>query len=60
MRILNIIAKAQKPTTGKSVVDCQLEYIKEQNKVHIIITPHIGEASRLLKKDILQVKETSY
>ena len=35
----------------------QLEYIKQQNKAHIIITPHIGEASRLLKKDILQVKE---
>lgn len=35
----------------------QLEYIKEENKVHIIITPHIGEASRLLKKDIMQVKE---
>lgn len=35
----------------------QLEYIKKQDKVHIIITPHIGEASRLLKNDILQVKE---
>lgn len=35
----------------------QLEYIKEQDKAHIIITPHIGEASRLLRKDILQVKE---
>lgn len=35
----------------------QLQYIKEQGKVHIIITPHIGEASRLLECDILQVKE---
>lgn len=35
----------------------QLEYIKKQDKTHIIITPHIGEASRLLKKDILQIKE---
>lgn len=35
----------------------QLEYIKEQNKAHVIITPHIGEASRLLKTNILQIKE---
>lgn len=35
----------------------QLQYIKEQGKVRIIITPHIGEASRLLNEDILKVKE---
>lgn len=53
---LNIIAAQNQQQVNQSLIK-QLEYIKEQNKVHIIITPHIGEASRLLKKDILQVKE---
>ena len=48
--------KTKQQQINQTLVE-QLVNIKEKKKANIIITPHVGEASRLLKTDILQVKK---
>ncbi|MCF7894443.1 MAG: NAD(P)H-hydrate dehydratase [Candidatus Omnitrophica bacterium] len=59
--VIKIIKKVDKPLVidadGLNILSLSLKVLKKNNNQNIVLTPHLGEFSRLVKKKIRQIKE---